>query len=328
MSSTPFIGRRESVGFGIEANPGTAVAPQAWQRHLALTLDPVTTVTQNKSAMGRIEDINDSAVTEESAAGSLNGKITDISVGYLLLNMLGSCTATAHPSETTVYDNAFSVLQGTPPSLTFVRSNPVETNRYALGYQSDFELDVKQQDWAQFTSTIVARIGATSTDTAAYATEHEFTSKHVTVKVASNVAGLTGATGLQLKSLKLKIGRKQTSFTPVGTIDPVAFDAESFGVTGSFVLRYTDTTLENIGIANTRQALSIALVNTDVTIGTATNPSLTFVLPQVELDPGKLDNNLDQVLNKTFTFTGELSVSAGNMITATLTNTQNGYAHD
>jgi hypothetical protein len=324
----PFIGRRESIGVGIETAPGTAVAPQSFQRHLALTLDQKTTVAQNKSAMGRIEDINDSAVTEEWSEGSVNGKVTDLTFGYFLLNMFGTDTATIHATETTVYDNLFTVLQTSPPpSLTFCRVNPIQTRRYALGYQSSLEIDIKQNDWVQFTSTIVAKNGTNATDTAAYVAEREFTSKHVTTKIATNIAGLTAATPLQIKSLKLKLDRKQDRFTPVGAIDPVSFDSEAFTVTGSFVLRYTDTTLEALGLANTAQAMSIAIVNTDTTIGTAANPGVTFTLPQVRLAPVTLDNTLDQVLSQTINFTAEINLTAGYMIQALLTNTQNGYIH-
>jgi hypothetical protein len=328
MSNNPFIGRKDAVGVGLETTAGTGVAPQAWQRHLSLSLDQKTTQAQNNSAMGRVEDINDSAVTEEWAEGSVNGKITDITIGYILANIFGSVSAAAHPSETLVYDNTFTVNQNQQPNpLTFSRVNPVASRRYALGMLTDFELDIKTGGWVQFTSTFVSKTGATSSDTVAFTNENEFTSKHVTVKVATNIAGLSGATALQLKELKLKISRKANRFVPFGAIDPATFDTESWGVTGTMVLRYTDTTLETLALANTRQAMSVALVNTDTTIGTSSNPSLTFTAPKVRLTPITLDNNLDQVLNQTVAFTAELDVVLAYMMQAVLTNTQNGYAH-
>jgi hypothetical protein len=326
MPSGAFIGRRDSIGVGKETTSGTAVAPTSWQRHLKLALDPKTTVAQNTSAMGRVEDINDSLVTEEWYEGSINGKVTDLAHGLFLLNMFGACTPTLHAGETTVYDNTFSVLQSnTPPTLTFARVNQNASRRHAMGTQTDYELDVKTGGWVEFTSTVMTKVGTTSSDTVSFAAENEFTSKHVTVKLASTTAGLTGATALQVKSLKLKIARKADRFTPLGAIDPAAFDAQSWGVTGELVLRYTDTTLDALGLANTRQAMSIAIVNNDVTIGTAANPALTFTAPKVRLDPIKLDDNLDQVLNQTVPFTCELDTAAGYMLQAILTNTQNGY---
>jgi len=328
MPGNPFIGKRDSIGVGIETTPGTVVAPQAWQRQMALTLDPKTTVVQNSSAMGRVEDINDSAVTEEWVDGSINGIVSDINIGYFLANIFGIVTPTLHSSETTVWDNTFTATSSAlPPSLTFARSNPARSQRFGMGTLTDLEIDIKQNDWVQFTATVTAKSGAVSTETVVYAATNHFTSKHVTIKTAANLAGLSGATALQAKSLKLKISRKTERFTPLGTIDPVSFDPNAWGVTGTVVMRYTDTTLEDVAFANTAQALSIAIVNTDVTIGTATKPALTFTAPKIRLDPQTLDNKLDQTLSQTFNFHAELDQTAGYMMQAVLTNTQNGYAH-
>lgn len=325
---TVFIGRRESVGVAIETTAGTSAAPQTWQRHLALTLDQKTTTAKNTSAMGRIEDINDSAVTEEWAEGSINGKVCDLSVGYFLSNMFGTCSAALHAGETTVWDNTFTTNQtNAPNTLTFVRKNDVVNRRYALGMLSDFQLEVKTGDWAMFTSTLSAKVGATGSDTVAFVTENEFTSKHVVVKNASTTGGLAGATALALKSLKLKIERKADKFVPFGSIDPTSYDTGEFKVTGELQLRYDAATLEALGLANTRQALSIAMTNTDTTIGSAANPTLTFTMPKVRLAPITLDNNLSTVMTQTILFTAEFDTSVSAMITAVLTNTQNGYAH-
>jgi hypothetical protein len=322
MSNGPFIGRRESVGLGKEAVPFVgSVAPTNWQPHLSLTLDPKTTVAQNTSAMGVEEDINDSAVVEQWAEGSLQGKVTDTTFGLPLINLFG--TEVYALKETGVGTHTFTKNNTTAaPSLTLARVSPLVSRRYALGYQTDLELSVAQGDWATFTSSLVARIGATAADTAAYAVENEFTSKHVTVKLATNVAGLSGATALDVKSVKLKITRKRDRYTPMGAIDPTSFDPNEWSVTGELVLRYTDTTLEVLGNANTRQAMSISLINTDVTIGATSNPSLVFTAPKTRLSPLTLDNNLNQVLNQTIAFTCELDAALGYMVTAVLTNTK------
>jgi len=321
MTNGPFVGRRESVGLGKETTAGTAVSATNWQPHLALTMDPKTTVAQNSSAMGVEEDINDSLITEQWAEGSLNGKLTDLTVGLILLNLFGSEAAAVHASETLVYDHTFTKNNSTAtPSLTLHRLNPVEKLKFPLCYQTDFELSITQGDWAQFTSSLVAKAGATSFVTAADATENEFTSKHVVVKVATNVAGLGAASPIDVKSVKLKITHKRDRYTPMGATSPTSFDPNEWSVTGELVVRYTDTTLSTLANANTRQALSIALLNTDVTIGTSANPALTFTAPKTRLTPATIDNNLNQVLNQTFAFTCELDTSAGYMMNAVLTN--------
>ena len=313
---------------GKETTPGTSVAPSIYMPHLALTLDPKTTVVQNNSAMGRLEDINDSQVTEQWAEGSVQAKVFDQAIGLPLLNLFGTVSAALHSGESTVYDNTFTVNNASvPPSLTFGRINPVEKLRYALGFFSDFELEVAVGDWAKFTGSIMAKVGATSTDTAAYPSpaENEFTSKHLTVKIASAVGGLSGATALDIKSIKLKITRKLDRYTPFGAIDPSSFDLNEWNVTGEVVGRFTSNTLEAIGNANTRQAMSISLVNSDVTIGSAAHPSVIFTMPKIRFAPMTLDNNLNQPLSQTVAFSGELDVSAGYTLQSVVTNTKNGY---
>lgn len=324
----PFIGRKESVGIGIETTAGTAVAPQTFSRQLALTWDQKTNTIDQTSALGRVEGSSDSAITEQWTEGSLNGPLSDTLIGYLLVNIFGAVSPALHSSETVVYDNTFSVSStALAPTLTIARSNPVVSRRHAMAMLSDLEIDVKQNDWVQFTATMQSKTGQSSTETVVYPAENFFHSKHVVVKNATNLAGLTGATPLQLKSLKLKMSRKIERFTPLGAIDPVSFDPNVWTVSGTAVARYTDTTLETIATANTAQALSIGFVNGDKTIGTSANPSLTFTLPQVRFDPQTLDNKLDQTLSQTFNFKGELNTAAGYMIQAVLTNLQNGYAH-
>lgn len=318
--ANPFPGRRESAGLGKEATPGTSVVPTYWQRHMGIKLDPKTKVAQNTSAMGIEEDVNDSVVTEQWAEGSLNGKAYDLTHGLILLNILGSESVALHSGETLVADHTFT--RGTAPALTLCRVNPVVTRRYALCYQTDYELTITQGEFAMFTSSIVSKIGATASDTAAYVAENAFTSKHLVAKLASTTAGIGAATALDVKSVKLKITRKRDRWTPMGAIDPTSYDPNEFSVTGELVARYTDTTLEAIANANTAQALSIALLNTDVTIGSAARPGLSFLMPKIRLTPQSLDDNLNQVLNQTFPFTAEFDTTTAAMISAVLINTR------
>ena len=130
---TEFIGRRVSVGVGLETVRGTAVAPTYWYRHLSLDFSRKTTAIQNESAMGRVEKINDSAVVSQWAEGQLEGKVTDIGVGFLLANVFGQVASAAKSGDTTVYEHTFSIGQSqTPPTLTISRKDPNSDRRHAL----------------------------------------------------------------------------------------------------------------------------------------------------------------------------------------------------
>lgn len=322
-----FIGRQVSVGLGIESTPGTEVAPTDWYRQLKLGFQRKTTVIDNVSALGRVEKVNDSAVVQQWAEGPIEGKLYNTTVGYLLYNILGSVATTDNAdSDATIKDHTFTVNNtSTPPTLTVARKDPNSDRRHGLASLDDLEISVDTSDWVMLTGNLKAKVGTTATNTVAYGTEYDFTSKHVTVKVAANIAGLSGATALQVKSLKCKISRPSNQFFPTGVVDPAVVTTAPIEVTGEMVLQYDATTLESTWFANTVQALSIALVNTDVTIGTAARPSLTITLPRVRLNTFDMNDDLDNIIEQTVGFKAEYDTTNG-LISAVLVNNKALYA--
>src|SRR4051794_2214087 len=90
MANSEIIGRRVSLGLGLEATPGTDVAPTLFMRHTKFGVQRKTTRVENDSAMGRVEKVNDSAIVERWAEGGIEGKVYDLTVGALLANMFGA----------------------------------------------------------------------------------------------------------------------------------------------------------------------------------------------------------------------------------------------
>lgn len=327
MANSEFIGRRVSVGLGIEGTYGTEVAPAAWMRQMKLDFQRNTTTVQNESAMGRTEKVNDSAVVEEWAEGKLEGKVYDLTVGYLLYNMFGSrSTATNADASGSVKDHTFTVANSSvAPTLTVSRIDPISKRRHGMGTLETLDITCTQGDWVMLSAGIKAKAGVTSTDIAAYAVENSFTSKHVSVKLASNLAGLTGATSLAISDLKLNLKRDGTLYYPFGTIDPSAINTGAWEASGEFTLRYGDGTLEANWFTNAIQALQIAIKNTDVTIGTSANPGLVFTAPRVRLNTFTMSDDLDKVVEQTIGFYCELDTTQAYALQAVLTNTQVSY---
>lgn len=325
------IGRQVTVGLGFEPTPGTSVAPSIGIRLTSADFADTAKFADSTAGIGRVEDSDDQALVEQSSTGKLAGNVGDISIGYPLAGIFGSWSSALHASETTVYDATFTTNQSvTPPTQTIVRkdtSGVGSNKRFALGTYSDFELDAKAGGYATWTSTVVAKKGVTGTDTIAYpVTENLFNSKHVSIAFATNLAGLSGATALPAISLKIKIERKATAFTPLGNVDPATFNTGAWIVTGEFVLPYDSNTQHDNVFNNAIQALQIQLKNSDVTIGSASNPTLTFTAPKARLNTWTLGNNLDQRIDQTVGFKCELDLTSGYMLQAVLTNKQATYA--
>lgn len=327
MPSNQFIGRRVSVGVGIETTPGTEVAPTDWFRFLSLDFQRKTTVIDNESALGRVEKINDSAIVEQWAEGKLEGKVTDILIGYLLYNMMGSKSTAANADASgTIKDHTLDIAQvNVAPTITLARKDPLTDRRHGLGTLEDLEISGAAGDWVKLSATIKAKAGVSASDTPALVTEREFTIKHVTAKLATNVGGLGAATALAVKSFRIRLNRGATPFFSAGSVDPSAMTTGAFEVTGELVLQYTDTTLEDLWAANTQRALQLSIKNTDVTIGTSANPALVFTAPRVRLNTFNMSNDLDNVIEQTIGFKAELDESAGYMLRAVLTNSKASY---
>lgn len=326
--SNQFIGRRVNVGLGIEATPGTSVAPTDWTRQMSLDFQRTTGTIQNESALGRIEKVNDSAVVSEWAEGKLEGKVWEITFGYLLYNMFGAVATTTNADASgTVKDHTFTVGQSnTAPTLTVVRKDPVSNRRHALGTLQDLEISGEAGDWVKYSSTLKALSGTTGSDTVSLTTEHDFTSKHVTLKLATSTGGLGAASAIAVKSFKLKMERSLDPYVPVGAIDPTTFNTGSWEASGEFVLQYLDGTYETDWFANTIKAMSLTLNNTDVTIGTSAHPQLVFTAPQVRLNTFSMSNDLDKVVEQTVGFYCEFSTGSSSALSAVLSNLKTLYA--
>lgn len=322
-----YIGRRESVGLGIEATAGTAVTPQVWVRHLTNSFQRQAMKLENTSAMGRVEGVNDSATSKVWSEGSLEGKVADVSIGYLLYNLFGpSVTTDNADADATVKNHTFDVEQSNIPNyLTIGVINPVEERRHALGVVDELEIKSEAGEWVTFTAGMKAKDGAASSDTAAYVEETEFTGKDTSVKLAANVAGLGAATALDVSSVTLSVERKSEPYFPLGSTAPSAMNTGAFRATGEFVIRYTSTDHESDWIDNTKQALEIKFQNTAVTIGTSANPTLTFTAPQVSLTTFEKSDDLDEVVTATVGFACELSTTDAYALRAVLVNTQASY---
>jgi hypothetical protein len=279
--------------------------------------------------MGRAEKRNGSVVTTRWSEGPIEGKVADLSIGYFLLSIFaGVDSAQNADASEDVYDHTFEVTNDVQPHLTVGVKNPAADRRYPTCAASSVEISSEaggEGGYVMFTAEMVGGDKASASNTVAYVDENEFTGAHVTNKIAEDLAGLGAADALETRSMRLTLSRAKTPFVPHGSKVPVEHDQESFEATGELVLRYKDTDLEDLWYDNTVRALSIAIVNDDVTIGTSANPGLVFTMPQVTLETHDKTTELDSYVEQTVSFYAEVSADEGHAIEAILTNLQATY---
>lgn len=310
-TGNPYVGRLEGIGIGIEATPGTSVAPQTWMRWLDQSIQNKTLVAENESAIGVAHRVSDSAVVQKWAEGTIGGKVTATTVGYLLLGYYGSVsTGTASGG---IYPHTFSASDSSvPTALTITHNTPLKKQRFSYGTIENLEFSAEAGGWVQVSAGVKARPGVTSSDTVAFTDEVEFTSKQITVKTAANTAGLGAATAMSIKSVKLQLERSSEKFDSLGTDDTPEFDRLVREAKGEFVIRYTDTAYEDAFLANTAKALEIKLAN-----GTT---DLTFTAGQVRFRELEKSSDKDQIVTQTIQFFCEYSTTDSADVTAVLHN--------
>ncbi|TFB85850.1 hypothetical protein E3O44_12675 [Cryobacterium algoricola] len=255
-----YIGRIETVQFGVEATPGVAVAPTIAMRWLDNDLQPKQNIIENESAMGSPVKISDSEGVGVWVEGTLGGKVNSIGISYLLLGMFGSVV---DAGSVGAYTHTYSVLASTvPKTLTVALTSPAHSKRHTFGVIDSLEISGETGGWIMASAAIKARLGAVVANTPAFVTESEFTAKHVALKFAPLLSGLTAAVAIDATSFKFKFARPVGDpYFPLGPVTVPEFDRGPWEATGEITMRYKNTDFEDGWLANTIQALRFTLTN-------------------------------------------------------------------
>lgn len=326
MSNSVESGRKIAVGLAKETVRGTAATAAYWVPQTSINFQNKNKQIQDTSVFGTLDKVSNTDVVEEWSEGKISGLVRDRSFGLLLLGIFGSSASVVKGGESIVYNTTFSQNQSnTPQSLTVTRFDTNSDLQYARGMEKSLDITSEIGKYVEFETDLYASKGTTNSDTVSYTAENRFKTKYATAKMASTVGGLSGATAIPMKSLKLSYKRNINPDYIFASNDPDEFYNTEFDVTGSFTLLYADNTYENLYYNNTIQALQLQLQNTDVTIGSSSNPTLLLQFPQLTLSTWDIDQAPDKMVMQTIGFQGALNLSAGYQATAVLTNLVTGY---
>src|ERR1700722_17612155 len=322
MSSTKIIGRQSQIGIGKESSRGTVVAPTYWVPFNDLTIDQKIESVFDAQAYGIIEDSVAMYLTKLWSAGSITANLYDHSFGLILYSLLGTLTShSTHSGETTVYDNIFNVAESTQhQSLTFAFHDPGSGQDYAFpnGVVSKLEINYALKQFVQYTATIMALKGTSeSSYTPSNTTENVFLPQNLTLQIAS--------TTYAVKSAKLTIDQNIESQDVLGSTSPADFLTKEFHVEGQLEIILNGNTFVADLIAGTAVDVNLSLVNNAVTIGSATNPTLTLDMPQCYLTEVSTPRKVKDLVYATIKFRATYSTGSSYMLEATLTNVVNGY---
>jgi hypothetical protein len=280
----------------------------------------------DENTLGVIEGEQDFKPTKKFAEGEISGKVADKSFGLVLLASLGTVT-TAAGGEASTYVHTFSVQQDAQhDSLTVEVKNPNEQKAHANAVITKLGIKAALGKLVEFTAGFMAKLGAAATNTPSYATaENSFIAKDVSVKLATNIAGLASASAISVKDIELNIEKNVESDDVLGSYEPADFLNKQFSVSGSIELVYDATTYKALALAGTAKAMRITIENADAIIGTTLHPKLVIDLAKVKFTEWAKSSDQNEIITQTLSFQAFYSTADSSMISVVLTNAQATY---
>ena len=321
------IGRRISVGIGKETTRGTAVTAGFWIPWTALNHEGKVENAFCEAAQGTIVDAFDADVVKEWAEGGFECLLGSEHCGLILLSLLGSVSTATASGETVVYDHTYTLQESAQhQALTLAVDQANGDKNYPLAMISTLSIAYERGQIIGYTCNMMSKKGATATLTPSYSTENKFRPQDFSVKVASAISGLTGASAISdVKALSLEFNKNLESDDVLGSTEPTDFLNKNLNITGEITITYDNQTYENLALNGTHQAMRIDLTNSDTTIGTSENPTLTIDLAKCVFEEVSFERGLNDIITQTLTFRAVYSQSDSKVGEIVLTNEQSSY---
>ena len=316
-----FIGRKISVGFGKETTRGTTVTPSIWYPRTNFSFEEKMETIENESSIGVIVDSQEMEIVKRFSEGSIEGYLSVNSLALPFLSLLGSVTTTT--ATTGAYKHAFSLNNiNQSQSLTIGMDDLVQDYQFANCMVNKMKIKVETGKYVEVSMDFVGKKGATATLTPSFSTDYQLLAKQAIVKIATNLAGLTGATPLTIKSFELTISKKVEAQESVGSIDPTDFLNTVVSIEGNLEALYEDeATYKTIALAGNARAMRIDIVDTGTIIGVSTNPELKIDLAKAKFSEWSRTTGNNEVVTQSLGFKGLYSLSDAQAIVAELYNT-------
>jgi hypothetical protein len=226
--------------------------------------------------------------------------------------------------DTVLRTHLFTRLNSnTHPSYTIYGVDDVATYKSTYCLLDSLDLEITAKGFLTFTAKYKGMKQVSGSGTPAFTTtEYAFLGKHTTLKLASALSGLGAASAVDVMSLKLSIAKNLELYQASGSDDVKSIHNKQFKVAGEITALFNSATLQALDLASTKQAMRIACVNSDVTIGTAGNPTLQLDLAQCSFENWTKNGSNDDLVTQTLGFEGEFSVGDSETIAAMLQNIQ------
>jgi hypothetical protein len=318
---TELIKRKFNIGIGKETSRGVKVAPSYWLKPLSEDINDKVEVAVSERAVGVIEDSEDQEISKKMSGGTIAGEVFDESFGLILLATLGQ-VGSVETADLGVYEHTFAVLQSAKhPTLTVeVKRGDNEQKAYPNSVIETFKLEAAVNQYLKFEMALRGKAGVAESNSPGYITENYFLGQHINLKLADDMAGLAGASAVDVKRVELNINKNIEDDDKLGSIEPADFLNKQLTIEGSIEMNFKDTVLMDYALNGNQKAMRLEIINGDITIGASSNPKLVIDLAKIKLREPLISGDNNEIAKVTANFKAFYSASDSKSIEATLTN--------
>ncbi len=322
------IGRLKDIGIAAEASRGVATVPEFWLPKNGVSIEDKVVKARQTSGYGTINMEGAQAlVAKEWAEGDLEFDLYDRSFGLFLYALLGGKSVSG-PSDS-AYTHSFTLAATNQHQSLSITAKEGTSNAmvFRLSMINSLEITVTPDDIVKVTVNFMAKKGMTiASPSVTYTAENKFVGRHLKFKLATLTSGLTAASVIPLKRLVIRFEKNTILDHNLGTVQPTDILNQALKITGEVELDYEDRTYRDLMASGAYRAARIQLVNNNVTIGAATNPSFTLDLSKVDFEQWESQFENDEIAKQTFTFHALYDTTNGNVINSCqLVNTEVAY---
>lgn len=280
------LGKQQAVGIGRQSTRGTGVTADYYIKKTSFEDGRDVVHENDESALGINSQSSGIVVPRQLANPSLGGYLDLNSFG--LIEYLG-CDEYETPVESgDAYIHEMKAGNKDTISDKFATINIVDPTLGDLDYidsiLNSLGLSFNMNGRIPFNAGFVSKYPASGNNTAAFVTPTYFMGKHVNIKIASTVSGLSGANALSIKNASLdrnyNVDNGDMAFN-LGNEN--ISDHHQGEKSGSLKLAkfLADNTYLGYMKNGDIYALQLSIIDTTKTVSAGVNPSIVYTFPAV-----------------------------------------------
>lgn len=269
-----YIGRKVAIGVSAETTKLVGESPKAWLPHRGLTYFERVEEVRSEAAIDQIAIDEGKEIIEKYGQGELTAELGADSFLPVLRALAGQDPTTTGSNP---YTHSFALLNNNEHgTITIVLKTPNDTKMFKGAMMNSLEITQSLTDFLTFTTEFISKFPVATTQTVNPNSETKFTKKDLSIKIASNVAGLAAASPLgQIDGLSLSFQKNANRDSEIGTAEPVDFINAGFQASGELsVKHYEDETFRNLMVNGNYRAMEL--------LWSKNGHSLKFVFPRVD----------------------------------------------